>query len=265
MCDKPWPVLSAVIIARDEADRIGEAIRSVAFADECLVLDSGSRDDTPRIAAALGARVIRTDWPGHVAQKNRAFAAAAHDWCLSLDADERVSPALAASIQAALRDHGGASPVRGFRVRRRNLWLGHPLRGGHWYPDARVRLAHRRAACWVGQDPHDLLHVDGAIAPLEGDLIHLPYRSLADHLSTIDRYTAIAARELRASGRRARWSDLWLRPFWRFFSGFILSGGFRDGFPGLLLAGLGSLYCALKWARVAGIVPMPAEPRPDRP
>ncbi len=248
-------VLSAVIIARDEVDRIGDAIRSVAFAEECLVLDSGSTDGTPELAESLGARVIRTGWPGHVAQKNRAFSMASHDWLLSIDADERVSPELARSIQQALK----TPAAQGYRVSRRNLWLGHALTGGHWYPDARIRLARRDACRWVGQNPHDHLQVSGPVAPLSGDLIHLPYRDLAEHLSTIDRYTATAARELRAAGRRARWTDLWLRPGWRFFSGFVLSGGFRDGVPGLLLAGMGSLYCALKWARVAGIVPIPQE------
>ena len=104
--------ISVTIIARDEADRIGEAIRSVAFADEVLVLDSGSRDDTPAVARALGARVVLTDWPGHVAQKNRAVAEARHDWILSLDADERVGPALARAIDRVRRE-GPSAIVEG--------------------------------------------------------------------------------------------------------------------------------------------------------
>ena len=248
-------MLSAVIIARDEADRIEDAIRSVAFADEVLVLDSGSVDDTASRAEALGARVIRTDWPGFVAQKNRGWQEARGEWVLSLDADERVTPELAAAIVAALR----APVADAYRVRRRNEWLGHRLRGGHWYPDARVRLARKSAARWAGVDPHDLLQPEGRVAQLEGDLLHGPYRNLAEHLRTIDRYTALTAAHLRASGRRATLADLWLRPPWRFFSAFVLAGGWRDGAVGLLLAMLGSAYCLLKWARVAGLVPMPTD------
>lgn len=251
-------MLSAVIIARDEADRIEDAIRSVAFADECLVVDSGSRDDTVARAEALGARVIRADWPGFVAQKNRAWQEARGEWVLSLDADERVGPELAAAIVAALR----APTADAYRVRRRNEWLGHRLRGGHWYPDARVRLARKAQGRWAGVEPHDLLHVEGRVAQLEGDLLHIPYRNLGEHLRTIDRYTALTAAQLRASGRRAGLLDLWLRPPWRFFSAFVLAGGWRDGAVGFLLAMLGSAYCLLKWARVAGIVPMPDTDEP---
>lgn len=253
-------MLSAVIIARDEADRIEDAIRSVQFADECIVLDSGSRDDTVALAEALGARVVRTDWPGFVAQKNRAWAEARGEWVLSIDADERVSPELQAAVLAAMR----APEAQGYRVRRRNTWLGHRLRAGHWYPDARVRLARKGSAKWSGVEPHDQLDVEGRVHQLEGDLLHIPYRNLGEHLRTIDRYTALTAAQLRAEGRRAGFVDLWMRPPWRFFSAFILAGGWRDGVVGFLLAALGSVYCLLKWARVAGLVPMPETGRSER-
>lgn len=253
-------MLSAVIIARDEADRIEAAIRSVHFADECIVLDSGSRDDTVALAEALGARVVRTDWPGFVAQKNRAWAEARGEWVLSIDADERVSPELQAAVLAVMRAPG----AQGYRVRRRNTWLGHVLKAGHWYPDARVRLARKTSATWSGVEPHDQLEVEGRVDQLEGDLLHIPYRNLGEHLRTIDRYTALTAAHLRAEGRRAGVVDLWLRPPWRFFSAFILAGGWRDGAVGFLLAALGAVYCLLKWARVAGLVPMPETGRSDR-
>ncbi|MDP2312127.1 MAG: glycosyltransferase family 2 protein [Pseudomonadota bacterium] len=231
-------MLSAVIITRDEADRIEDAIRSVAFADECVVVDSGSRDDTVAKARALGARVVETDWPGHVAQKNRALAEARGDWVLAIDADERVTPELRASIEAALR----APAADGFRVPRRNHWLGHRLAHGFWYPDRRVRLARRDRARWEGDDPHDVLGVDGSVVDLAGDLDHHPYRSLAEHLSTVDRYSAIAA-------RRGTWVDILVRPPWHFFAAYVLRRGFLDGAPGLVVAALGSVYTLLKWAR----------------
>jgi len=239
--------LSVTIIARDEADRIPEAIRSVGFADEILVLDSGSTDDTVVVARALGARVEVTDWPGHVAQKNRAVEWASHDWVLSIDADERVSPALGASIRAALEAGPGCA---GFRFARLSTYLGKELRHGAWYPDARVRLFDRRCARWGGDDPHDRVEVDGAVRWLDGDLLHVPYRSLGEHLRTIDRYTAISAAGLRARGVRARWWDLTLRPLLHFVKSYLLRAGFRDGVRGLLVAALGALYVLLKWSRV---------------
>lgn len=230
-------MLSVVIVARDEADRIGDAIRSVAFADEVLVLDSGSTDGTVAIAEGLGARVLRTDWPGFVAQKNRGLAEARGDWVLSLDADERVSPALAAELPVAL-----AGSSAGWTVPRLNLWLGHPLRHGHWYPDRRLRLVRRDRARWVGADPHDRLEVDGPVGVLRGDVVHLPYRSLGDHLARIDRYTKIDARD-------GGWADVLVRPAWHFWSGYVFRAGFLDGLPGLYVALLGALYVALKWGR----------------
>lgn len=230
-------MLSAVILTRDEADRIADAIRSVAFADEVVVVDSGSTDATVGIALGLGARVISTDWPGFVAQKNRGLAEALGDWVLSIDADERVSPELATEIRAATQgEHVGYS------MPRLNLWLGHPLRHGHWYPDRRLRLVRKANARWVGDDPHDRLEVDGRVGALRGDLIHLPYRSLGDHLARIDRYTQIDARD-------GGWLDVLARPAWHFVSGYVLRRGFVDGLPGLYVAMLGALYVALKWGR----------------
>lgn len=231
-------MLSAVIIARDEADRIEDAIRSVSFADECVVVDGGSRDDTVARARALGARVVEADWPGHVAQKTRAWGLARGDWVLSLDADERVSDALRDAILGALK----APVADGFRVRRLNVWLGHPLRHGHWYPDARVRLARRDRARWGGEDPHDVLIVDGGVVDLHADLVHHPYRDLGEHLATIGRYTAIQA-------RRGSWLDLLVRPPWHFFVGYVLRRGFLDGVPGLVVAALGAVHVLLKWSR----------------
>ena len=244
-------MLSAVIITRDEADRIGVALASVAFADEVLILDCGSTDATVAVARAAGARVVETDWPGHVAQKNRGLAMASGEWVLSIDADEEVSPALRASILEAVARAGDAV---GFRVNRRNEWLGHTLRHGGWYPDARVRLVRRGRATWAGENPHDTLVPDGPVLPLDGDLLHRPYRSFGEHLATLDRYTTIAAAEARARGRGGSVLDLLIRPPWAFFRGYVLRAGFLDGAPGLVVAALGALYVLVKWARIWAVL-----------
>jgi glycosyltransferase involved in cell wall biosynthesis len=243
-------LLSVTIIARDEADRIGAALRSVAFADEVLVLDSGSTDDTVAVARGHGARVVETDWPGHVAQKNRAMAMASHPLVLSIDADEVVDLDLAEAVRrvAAAPPEG----VAGWRLRRANVWLGVRLRGGGWYPDRRTRLAWKDHARWAGDDPHDQLVVDGTVAELDGALVHTPYRNLGEHLATIDRYSRRAAEVARARGRRGGWLDLVFRPPWAFFRGFVLRAGFRDGEAGLVVAALGAIYVLLKWSRIRG-------------
>lgn len=237
-----------VIIARDEVDRLPDALRSVAFADEIVVLDSGSTDGTVEVAREGGARVVETDWPGFVAQKNRALGACTGEWIFSLDADERVSPALAQAILAAVADPGDKVA---FRVNRQSWWMGAPLRHGSWYPDAKIRLLRRGCGRWTGREPHDQLAADGPIGQLSGDLHHHPYRNLGEHLATIDRYTALAAAELRREGVRAWPWDLLLRPPLHFVDAYLLRLGMLDGVRGLCVAGLGSIYVLLKWARLA--------------
>lgn len=239
--------LSVAIIAKDEADRLPLAIASVqGLAAEIVVVESGSADGTAQVAAALGARVLQTDWPGHVAQKNRALELCTQPWVLCLDADEQLSPELRDSVRVVV---AGDVDAAGCEVDRMSWWLSHPLRHGTWYPDRRVRLVRRSRARWVGQNPHDRLEVDGPVGRLKGDLLHHPYRDLGEHLATIDRYTAIAAGELRRAGIVARWWDVALRPPLHIVKALLLKAGILDGVPGLCVAGLGAVYVLLKWGR----------------
>lgn len=240
-------MLSLVVITRDEADRLAGCLASVPVAAERLVLDSGSTDGTPAVAEAAGARVIVTDWPGHVVQKNRALATATQPWVLSLDADERLSPEAAASLQRALQDPGDAV---GFSFPRRNVWLGTPLTGGRWYPDRKLRVVRAGRGRWEGDDPHDHLVADGPVRALTGDIVHVPYRDLSEHLRTIDRYTAIHAAALHARGVRARRRDVMVRPAWHFVRGFVLERGFVDGPAGFAVAWLGATHTLCKWWRL---------------
>ena len=210
-------------------------------------MDSHSTDRTREIAASMGARVVERDWPGHVAQKNHALSLATHDWVLCLDADERVSPELRASILAAL---GRSDLPDGFAFARRTWYLGRWIRHGGWYPDRKLRLARRAAAGWTGTDPHDRLEVSGRVETLAGDLLHLSYDSISDHLRTIDRFTTIAAREKRAAGGRAGFAGLVLHPFGKFLRMYVLKAGFLDGFPGFAVALSGAYYVFLKYAKL---------------
>jgi glycosyltransferase involved in cell wall biosynthesis len=241
--------LTAVLIVRDEADRVEAALRSVSFADAVVVLDSGSEDDTVERCLALGAQVLETDWPGYVAQKNRAIDAAGTDWVLCIDADEQISAELAAEIAEFRR--GPAPEARGFRVPRLTTWQGAPIRHGCWWPDARVRLFDRRFGRWSGEDPHDRVVIDGPIEELTAPILHDPYRDLTEHLVTIARYAELSAGEALARGRRARRLDLLVRPLAHLAKALLLRSGWRDGPRGVAIAFLGAASVALKWALIA--------------
>ena len=178
--------LSACIITRNEADRIGPCIEALRFCDEIVVVDAHSTDETRAIAEGLGARVIERDWPGYRSQKQFATDAARHDWVLCVDADEIVTPALRAEIEA-LRAAGFAAE-RGWSIPRLTDYFGRFLRHGNAWPDRQIRLYDRRAARWVGYEVHEKIAVDGPVGTLRQPLEHYAYRSLDDHLAKLDRY-----------------------------------------------------------------------------
>jgi glycosyltransferase involved in cell wall biosynthesis len=240
--------LSACIIARDEEDRIGACLASLTWCDEILVVDSHSGDRTREIAKAHGARVIERDWPGHVAQKEFAIRQARHDWVLCVDADERVSDTLRAEIEA-LRDEDFSGRA-GWRMPRLSSYLGRWIRHGSWYPDHQLRLFDRRHGRWTGRDPHDRVQVTGPLGTLRAPLLHHPYRDLADHLATIERYSTIQAGLLHAEGRRARLTDLVLRPLWRFFRFYVLELGCLDGWRGFAMACFAAHYVRLRYFKL---------------
>ncbi len=241
------PKLSVTIITRDEAANLAAALESVSWADEIVVVDSESTDATVDIARRYTSKVLVRPWPGYVEQKNRAAAEATHDWILSLDADERVTPELAAEIQAILR---GEPSAAGYRVPRVTFHLGRWIRSTDWYPDHQLRLYDRRRGHWTGKLVHESVKVDGAPMDLAGELQHYAYRNLSHHLQTMDRYTTLAARQMRDDGRTAGWLDLALHPPAAFLRNYVLRGGFRDGVAGLVISTLNATYVALKFAKL---------------
>jgi glycosyltransferase involved in cell wall biosynthesis len=261
--------LTVTVITLNEADHIEAALSSVQWADEIVVVDSGSTDDTVARARPLATRVEVRPWPGYGAQKNAAAALASHDWILSLDADERVSPALAAEIRATL----AAQPaVGGFRIPRVTFYLGRWLRSTDWYPDYQLRLYDRRAGRWSQRAVHESVEMAGPTATLRHELQHFAYRDVSHHLSTIDRYTTLAAAEWRAQGRRTSALAIAVHPPLAFLRNYVLRRGFRDGAAGFLVSGLNSVYVFLKlvklWERqqrqpvrpAAGAEASPVEP-----
>lgn len=241
------PKLSVTVITRNEAANLAAALESVRWADEIVVVDSESTDATTEIARRFTDRVIVRAWPGYVDQKNHAAAIATHDWILSLDADERVTPALSSEIQALLRSE---PQVPGYRVPRVTFHLGRWIRSTDWYPDYQLRLYDKRRARWTGRLVHESVRADGAVYDLAGELEHFAYRDLSHHLQTMDRYTTLAARQMYEDGRRVGWLDLAVHPPAAFLRNYLLRGGFRDGVPGLVISLLNATYVALKFAKL---------------
>jgi glycosyltransferase involved in cell wall biosynthesis len=237
--------LSVVLITRNAAAQLPDCLASVAFADEVLVVDSDSSDGTAELAARYGARVVAKEWLGFGRQKQFAVEQAAHDWVLCLDADERVSPELAASLVRAL--HAPQVPV--YRMARRNRFLGRWLRHGEGYPDWSPRLFDRRQARWSDDAVHEKVLYAATPGTLDGDLLHESAEDLGRYLDKQNRYTTLAAGELHRRGRRAGLAELALSPLVRFVKFYFLRLGCLDGVPGLVHIAIGCMNSFMKYAK----------------
>jgi glycosyltransferase involved in cell wall biosynthesis len=240
--------ISACVITLNEEENIRDCLESVKWADEIIVVDSFSKDRTVEIAREYTDRVIQRPWPGHIEQKNFALEQGTRDWLLSIDADERVSPGLAEEIRQVL-----SQPDRkelGYTVPRKTFYLNRWITHGGWYPNRKLRLVRRGKARWAGVNPHDHLYADGPVGALEGDLLHYTYRDISDHLKTIDNYTTIASRELRAQGKGCALAHMLLNPPARFLKMYVLRLGFLDGVAGFIVAALAAHYVFLKYAKL---------------
>jgi glycosyltransferase involved in cell wall biosynthesis len=240
--------ISATIITFNEAENIRAACESVSWADEVLVVDSRSTDATREIASGCGARVVEREWPGFAAQKQFAARAAAHEWVFSLDADERVSDDLRASVER-LRRAGEDKLADGYRVARRSFYMGRWIRGGGWYPDFQLRLYRRERGLWEGAYIHESVRMrPGArVETLAGDLLHYSVRDAAHHHRMIgERYAPLAARQMFEAGRRTSPLRVATAAPAAFARSFVLKGGFRDGLAGLAIARFAAHHAFLK-------------------
>jgi glycosyltransferase involved in cell wall biosynthesis len=252
--------LSACIITFNEADRIERCVTALSFCDEVIVVDSHSSDGTRELAARLGARVIERDWPGYRSQKQYATDVAQHEWVLSVDADEWVTPALRAEI-VALKSRGFPG-VEGYSVPRLTSYFGGALRHGNAWPDRKVRLYRRSAARWVGYEVHEKIAVAGAVGRLRAPLEHAAYRSLDDHLTRIDRYARLMAEEMHRAGRRGSLAAAFFHPFWRFVRGMLIKRGLLDGWRGWLFHCVEAGYVHRKYLRLWALSRLPPESAP---
>jgi len=240
------PISAAVITFNEEAN-IEDALRSLEWADEIVVVDSGSADATLELCRKYTGRIFHRSWTGYVDQKNFAAEASKNNWIFSLDADERVSPTLAREI-GALRRSGLQPP--GYRIPRAAFFMNRWIRHGEWYPDYQLRLFDRREARWQGGRVHESVRAAGETRYLRGEIQHYTYRKISDYLKRLEIYTTLAALDYRERGRRATAAGILLRPIMTFLRGYMLKRGFLDGVPGLMVAVMGAVSVYFKYAKL---------------
>jgi glycosyltransferase involved in cell wall biosynthesis len=254
--------ISAVIITLNEERRLGRALESLSVADEALVVDSGSTDRTREVAERHGARVLSHAWEGYARQKNFASSQAKYPWVLSLDADEALSPELAAELRQLKR--AGPGDAAGWLMPRLAFYRGRWIRHSGWYPDHKLRLYDRRKGRWVGDYVHERVEVEGAVRTLRGDLLHFTCDSLGEHLRTLDRYTTLAAQEGLERGDGWAMPKMLAGPPWKFLETYFLRQGFRDGAPGLVIAAMAGYYVFRKYAKLRTMARGAATGEPHR-
>lgn len=241
--------LSVVMITRNEKRNLARALSSVRFADEIVVLDSGSDDGTQKLAEALGARVETRTFTGFAEMKNAAVDLALGEWIFVLDADEEVTPALAEAIIAAIHRPDGPDA---YGVPRLSSFLGRWIHHSGWFPDYTVRLFRRGKAHFRPVRVHESLAVDGRVErfPRAACMNHYTYETMEQYLAKLNQYTSLAATDMIEKGRQPRIWDLFIHPPFTFFRQYILRAGWRDGSHGLVLALLSSFYVFIKYLKL---------------
>lgn len=242
--------LSVVMITRDAGRTLERSLNSVAgLADEVIVVDSGSSDNTVELASACGAKVLSHGWEGYGAQKNFAIEQARNEWVLSLDSDEMVSGELAKSITSLPE----APACDGYRLARLNHYFGRPLRHGGQYPDYQLRLFRKSRGRFDTRPVHEALRLEGTVGKLDGDLIHYTYESIDEYLRKFLSYTELESGRLLESGERPTalraLRKMICAPALKFIRRYLFKGGFLDGVPGLLAAAFGSITMSVSYAR----------------
>ncbi len=236
--------LSVTVITFNEEKNIRDALESVRWADEIVVIDSFSTDRTVDICREYTEHVYQVPWHGYVEQKNIATEKTSHDWVLNIDADERVSEKLAKEIQDVL---AGLPQYAGCFMPRKAYYLGDWIHHCGWYPDYKLRLFNKRGGKWIGKALHEKVHVEGPTTSLHHDLYHYTYEDISDHVQTMNTYTSIAAAQKTGS---ISGTGILLRTILTFFKKYFLKQGFRDGTRGIIVSLLSAFNVALKYAKL---------------
>jgi len=240
--------VSAIVVCFNEEGNIGDCLESLKWVNEIVVVDSYSTDRTVEICRRYTDRVIQRSWAGYRDQKAFAHSQATKEWVFLVDADERVTPELREEVQQALVRFG--SRCAAFAVPRLVYYLGRWWWRGGWYPDYDVRVFRRDRATWGGTDPHERILVEGKVKRLRNPLHHYSYRDISDHINRINHFSSVAARELRAAGRRWRWVDNLGRPAARLLRSYVWRRGFVEGFAGFFVGLTAAIYVFLRYVKL---------------
>ena len=240
--------LTIITLTLNEEKNIGSCLEGVRWADQIIVVDSCSTDQTVAIAEKLSAEVFKKPWEGYGQAKNFALEHARGDWVLWLDADERVTPELAAEIRGIISRPSHEAVA--YDVARRAYFLGKWIKHCGWYPGRVVRLFRRDSARFSEARVHEQLLVEGTVGHLKNDLIHYTDNDLVHYFSKFNRYTSLAAEEMLAAGKRAGIFDLLLRPLFMFIKTYVLRLGVLDGIHGFILSAVSSAYVFVKYAKL---------------
>ncbi len=243
--------ISVVIITFNEEDRLEAALKSVReVADEIVIVDRHSTDDTAKLAKRYTDRFYRRDWTNYADQKNFANSKAGFSWILSIDADERLSSSLSQEI---LELKKGEPAVSAFSMPRQAYYLGRWIRHSDWYPDRKIRLFQKDQAHWEGAYVHESLEVIGEVKKLQGVLQHFTYRNISDHVWRLNAYAGLGAQKLYAEQKRCRWYHLWPLPFFGFLRAYVWKFGLLDGMAGFVIAVMQGYGIFLRYAKLREI------------
>lgn len=243
-------MLSATIITLNEEKNLRACLESVGFADEVIVVDSGSEDQTLTIAREFTNKVFQEPWQGFARQKNMAQDKAQGPWILNIDADERITPELKEEILSVLQK---GSPYAGFKIPRKNFFCGQWIRHGGWYPNYQLRLYLKEAGNFAQREVHEQVVVKGKVGTLKAPLEHYTYNAISDYLKRMDRYSDLSALQYLQEGKRVSWPEILFRTKYTFFKMWVLQKGFLDGANGLILAVLYSYYTFIKYVKLKEI------------
>jgi glycosyltransferase involved in cell wall biosynthesis len=240
--------ISACVICYNEEHKIRRCLQSVSWCNEIVVMDSFSTDRTVEICREYTDRVFQQTWLGYVGQRNAIRTLARYPWILYLDSDEEMSPELRDEIQAEFAKGPGRHV--GYAFPRKVFFLGQWIRHGEWYPDIKLRLFHKEHGRTQGEEPHDHVIVSGPVKRLKNPIWHYTYDDVEDQMITLNRFSSISARQKVVRDVPFRWIDLFFRPPFRFFRGYILKRGFLDGARGLMVALLSATGVLVKYIKL---------------